>query len=87
MEQQLGFQSIPDSHDVTTDLRAVFGDHTFFLNENGLHILEALEDAATEEADAGVVRLASWADDSKSALAPHEPLATEEFLKVGEEAD
>ncbi len=82
MEQELGFQAVPDDHDVTSDLRAVFGDHTFFLNEEGLHILQELEDPDRNDVDAGVIRLATWVDEDKSALAPHEPQPTEAMLKV-----
>lgn len=84
MEQELGFQAVPDNHDVTQDLRSVFGDHTFFLNEDGLHILQELEDPEREDVDAGVIRLATWVDEEKSALAPHEPQPTESVLKVGD---
>ena len=34
-------QAIPDSHPVVPQLNELFGDHTFFLDSNGLNIVES----------------------------------------------
>ena len=33
-------QAIPDNHPVISQLSNLFGDHTFFLNNDGLNIVE-----------------------------------------------
>lgn len=62
----------------------LFGDHTFFIDEDGLKIVvpeEADEDAAGAEENeveaVRVVELASWVDESRSRLLPHEREVTE----------
>ena len=37
---QFEAQAIPDDHPVVSQLNNAFGDHTFFLDDNGLEILE-----------------------------------------------
>lgn len=67
---QFEAQPIPDNHPVVPKLNELFGDHTFFLDEDGLNIIEPVDDAA----EAGqVVRLADWSDGERSSLVPHEP--------------
>ena len=74
---QFDAQAIPENHPVVEQLNSLFGDHTFFLDLNGLNIVEP-----TGEGDAGpqtgqVVKIAAWSDDSRTSLAPHEPELTE----------
>src|SRR5262245_49971934 len=60
---------IPDDHPVIPQLNDLFGEHTFFLDRNGLNIVEPAEAAAGAAAQsAKVVNLASW-------CAPKAPLA------------
>ena len=56
-------------------LKEHFGDHTFYVDESGLHIFE------TDEADEVVgqcrvlaVRVASSASDKRDGLSPHDPI-------------
>jgi hypothetical protein len=37
---QFNAEPVPNDHPVIEDLRNNFGDHTFFLHQNGLHIVE-----------------------------------------------
>jgi hypothetical protein len=54
----------------------VFGDHTFFLDQTGLNVLEPT-DAPEKETRAGkIVNLAYWSDDTLTNLMPHEPEPT-----------
>jgi len=56
----------------------LFGEHTFFLDRNGLNIVEPAEAAAGAAAQsAKVVNLASWSDDDPTGLELHEPAATD----------
>ena len=70
---QFEAQVIPDDHPLVPKLSELFGDHTFFLDSNGLNVVEPIESI-----DAGtVVNLANWSDAQLTSLAPHEPEPTE----------
>lgn len=73
---QFDAQAIPDNHPVVPQLNEVFGDHTFFLNGNGLHVVEPMEPAADEPEAGTVIKLAAWTDENRNSLAPHEPQQT-----------
>lgn len=65
---------IPDSHPVVTQLKGIFGDHTFFLSSGGLDIVEPVDSPEDGTARTGTVfELASWTDANSTALAPHDP--------------
>lgn len=70
IEDQLGLDSIHDDHPAASEFREIFGDHTFFLNEQGLCIVVPVEADTPEMGN--VVKVASWSDDN-SHLLIHEP--------------
>lgn len=74
---QFGAEAIPDTHPVIPQLSELFGDHTFFLDGNGLHIVEPVERTPTGVQAGKVVKLASWSDDNHTSLAPHRPEVTD----------
>jgi hypothetical protein len=82
---QFEAQAIPDNHPAVPELNKLFGDHTFFLDGNGLHIVEpAMVDE--EGTHAGkVVKLASWNDAERTSLAAHEPEPTDVVVELGSE--
>ncbi len=85
-ERQYGGRALPENHPALGRLTSLFGDHTFFLDTNGLTILEPAteDDEAAFERDVAagrVVELASWADETRSSLLPHAREATD-FLVV-----
>jgi hypothetical protein len=68
---------VPDDHPAVAELSELFGDHTFFLDGNGLNVVEP-NDSVEEGAPAGtVINVASWSDARMTRLAPHEPEPTE----------
>ena len=73
---QFDAQAIPDNHPVVPQLNEVFGDHTFFLNGSGLHVVEPVEPTDDQPEAGTVVKLAAWTDENRSSLAPHEPQQT-----------
>lgn len=73
---QLQGQAIPEEHPNTPQLREAIGDHTFFLNNDGLHIVEPNAEAPSEE-EGSAVRIASWSRDQEGQLFLHEPEATQ----------
>lgn len=75
--RQFDAQTIPDTHPAIPQLSELFGDHTFFLDAHGLHIVEPAEATKTGVQSGRVVKLASWSDADHTALAPHRPEATD----------
>lgn len=79
---QIPAQAIPDNHPVVPQLNQLFGDHTFFLDDKGLHIVEPA-DASVDGGEAGqVVKVASWSDPNRTSLSPHEPEPTEVVVSL-----
>jgi len=74
---------IPDDHPVIAQLNQLFGEHTFFLDQHGLNIVEPVEAAEPAAERAKVVNLASWSDESQSGLELHDPAATDIVLTLG----
>jgi hypothetical protein len=74
---QFEAEAIPDNHPVVPQLNRLFGDHTFFLNSNGLNIVEPAEPREGGTQAGKVVKLASWSDANPTKLEPHEPELTD----------
>ncbi|HEX2215358.1 MAG TPA: hypothetical protein VHG27_01470 [Xanthobacteraceae bacterium] len=80
---QFEAQAIPDNHPVVPQLNDMFGDHTFFLDGKGLHIVEPADAEAAGSQSAKVVSLADWNDANLTSLAPHEPEPTDVVIMLG----
>jgi hypothetical protein len=75
---------IPAEHPVIAQLNDLFGEHTFFLDQHVLNIVEPVEAAEPAAECAEVVNLARWSDDdSRSGLELHEPAATDILVTLG----
>jgi hypothetical protein len=72
---QLAARVIPDDHPLISQLTQLYGDHTFFIDSDGLDIVEPAE-PEMKNATATVVKLASWADAKRTELAAHAPEVT-----------
>jgi hypothetical protein len=83
---QFDAQAIPENHPAVPRLNDVFGEHTYFLNGSGLHVVEPADATAADSeelADEGkVVKLASWADPDRKSLTPHEPEPTDVVIPL-----
>lgn len=67
---QFPAQVIPDDHPLVPQLSNLFGDHTFFLDNDGLSIVEpAAEAVSAGKQTARVVNVANWNADL-TGLAP-----------------
>ena len=75
-------QPIPDDHPLTEKLVSVFGEHTFLLGADGLHIVEPTGHAQSDANMATVVKVASWEDASRARLQPHEPELTDVVVEL-----
>ncbi len=71
VEEQFGVEAIPKEDPVISDLKEAFGDHTFFLDADGLNIVEPNE--FPENSTGHVVKVASWSSDEQTELLRHEP--------------
>jgi len=80
---QFEAQAIPDNHPAIPELNELFGDHTFFLDRNGLNIVEPVEPPPAGAPAGKVVNLASWSDDDPPSLSPHEPEPTDIVVVLG----
>lgn len=82
--EQTGAHAIPDDHPAVSQLKGIFGDHTFFLNRDGLNIVET-DEPAGDGVVANVVNIANWADAEGTALVPHQPELTGAVVELGPE--
>ena len=83
---QFHAQALPDNHPAIPELNRRFGDHTFFIDDNGLHIVEPIVSDETGAQQAGqVVKLAAWNDDGKTTLLPLDPEPIDVVLELGSE--
>jgi hypothetical protein len=76
---QIRAEAIPEDDPVISELNDLFGDHTFFIDDNGLNIVEPFE-SGNEVQSAQVVNLADWRDANMTRLAAHEPEPTNVFV-------
>ena len=73
---------IPEAHPAVAQLNRLFGDHTFFLDGRGLNIVEPADAVPGKSQPGKVVMLASWENDERTSLAPHEPQETELVVEL-----
>ena len=57
--QQIDAEVIPDDHPSLPKLREVFGDHTFFIDDGGLTIIQPLDQ---HRQTGGLVKIVRWDD-------------------------
>ena len=81
---QMDAHVVPDDHPAVTQLTDVFGDHTFFLDERGLKVLEPTEAAETGAQSGEVLSLADWSDATLTSLTPHAPEQTGTIIVFSE---
>lgn len=73
---QMDARVLPDDHPAVGKLSELFGDHTFFIDDSGLKVLESAESAGAETQAGSVVSLADWSDATSTTLRAHQPTAT-----------
>jgi hypothetical protein len=77
--EKIDVEVIPEDHPSLTKLRDIFGDHTFFVDDSGLIIVERLEqDPVTGE----LIKIASWDDANPPHLVAHTPEKTDVLIKL-----
>jgi hypothetical protein len=73
---QLGADPIPEQHPAMPQLNQVFGEHTFFVDDDGLSIVEPVAPGNTGELTGEVMQVARWTDGNRTNLAPQQPEPT-----------
>jgi hypothetical protein len=73
---QFDAEALPDNHPSVPQLNSLFGDHTFFLDDTGLKVLEPAQTPEMENQAGELVNLAHWNNADPSKLTPHEPEPT-----------
>jgi hypothetical protein len=71
-QDQFNVMAVRDNHPAVETLNQVFGDHTFFVGEEGLHIVEEANPDDRDSAAHEVVKIASWTDGERNTLVPQE---------------
>jgi hypothetical protein len=84
---QIKAEAIPADHPLIPQLTQLFGDHTYFLDNSGLNIVEPAEPSPQGDQLGVVVNLAEWTGSktgSKTArLEPHAPERTDLLVALG----
>lgn len=74
---QFKAQALPDDHPAVAQLNQLFGEHTYFLDDSGLYIVEPAQAPDASEQQGVVIKLASWSGPNRTSLAPHPPESTD----------
>lgn len=81
---QFQAQVLDEDHPAVEQFRELFGQHTFFLDAKGLHVLELLEIPGMEAEDGEMVNLADWSDADFTKLTTHQPEPTGVVIRLKE---
>lgn len=73
---QMEARALPEDHPAVGKLTELFGDHTFFLDQGGLKVLQEGESGEEDAQVGNVVSLADWSDSTSSSLQTHKPMLT-----------
>ena len=84
IQVEMDAEAIPEQHVVTADLQRAFGDHTFFLDNEGLTIVEASPD---DSHVGNVVKVARWADADHTTLKIQSPQSTPYQVELDRDED
>jgi hypothetical protein len=79
---QMNANVVPETHPMMPELEDVFGAHTFFVNIDGLTILEPPARDGSSGTECRVVHVANWADADLTRLMPHEPTPTGQHVAL-----
>ena len=82
---QFEAQAIPDNHPSMPDLSRTFGEHTFFIDGDGLKIVEPTVPDGGSQETGQVVKVASWQDANRTSLVAHPPEPTDVTVDLGDE--
>jgi hypothetical protein len=81
---QFSAQVLAEDHPAVVQFRQLFGQHTFFLDSRGLHVLELLETPGKEAQDGEMISIADWSDADLMKLTTHQPEPTGVVIRLKE---
>lgn len=81
---QVRAQVLAEDHPAAVQFLEMFGQHTFFLDAQGLHVLELLEVPGMEAEEGEMISLADWADADFTRLTTHQPEPTGVVVRLKE---
>ena len=76
---QIDAHAVSEDHPLVPRLKTMFGDHTFFVDANGLNIIEPLKERPQRGT---LVNVASWDDTEERNLISHEPESTDVVVEL-----
>ena len=82
IHEKLGIHPLPDNYAPLAKLREVFGDQTFYLTADGLHMWGYAEVTGAEGQVIIAMEIASWANGGNTDLSPHKPQLTDVTVKL-----
>jgi hypothetical protein len=84
--QQVEAVALPENHPAIPKLTDLYGEHSFFLDNSGLMIVEPAESDDSGARKGQVVKLAAWSNAERTSLAPHPPQTTEVLVVLDQAA-
>ena len=82
---QLNVEPVENDHPVQKELEEAFGQHTFYADPNGLHIIEKAEPASVDhdQGDFGVImQVAVWKGEGQESLESIDPQQVGDVLTL-----
>ena len=83
VEQATGANPLPEDNPAQAQLSEALGDHTFYLDQQGLVVLENPESAASEDT-LEIVRVGQWTDDERQQLGLTPPQRTGQVIELAD---
>ena len=77
--------AVPDRGSLVPELKGLFGEHTFFLGNEGLLILQP-EPVEGDAVTGRVVKMAAWSNSEKTGLSVHPPQPLDQLIELDEAA-
>jgi hypothetical protein len=75
IKELIGAEPVPALSPATQTLSEHFGELTVYVDEAGLHFFETIEtQSESGPCDVHPVRVATWTDEKREALSPHDPV-------------
>lgn len=82
VRETVGAEPIPEDNPAMEPLKQNFGDHTFYVDNTGLLVLEPVNDPNQPGEPAAVIHIAAWTDEERKQLQPIEPKASGAVLDL-----
>jgi hypothetical protein len=79
VREKLGADPLPEDHSAYAALAQNFGEHSFYVSDQGLLIPEPV---AEQPDTARLVLIAAWADESKTEIGAIEPQPTDVVVEL-----